>query len=44
MREKLERHRKAELAIDKNPQVHSLKERFGARIIPDSTRPIEPEN
>ncbi len=44
MREKLERHRKAELAIDQNPQVHSLKERFGARTIPDSTRPIEPES
>ena len=44
MREKLERHREAELAIEKNPQVHSLKERFNARTVPDSTRPIEPQS
>lgn len=42
-RRELERRRKAALSIEKNPQVHSLKERFNAQTIPDSTQPVEPE-
>jgi len=42
-RHELERRRKAALSIEKNPQVHSLKERFNAQTIPDSTQPVEPE-
>lgn len=40
-RRELERRRKAALSIEKNPQVHSLKERFNAQTIPDSTQPVE---
>lgn len=42
-RGELERRRKAALSIEKNPQVHSLKERFNAQTVPDSTQPVEPE-
>ena len=42
-RKDLERRRKAAQSIEKNPQVHSIKERFGAQTIPDSTHPVESE-
>lgn len=40
-REKEERQRNAEIEIEQDENVRALKERFGARIVPGSTKPID---
>ncbi|MDV3240594.1 MAG: DNA polymerase III subunit gamma/tau, partial [Methylocaldum sp.] len=40
-REKEERQRTAEIEIEQDENIRALKERFDARIIPGSTKPID---
>jgi DNA polymerase-3 subunit gamma/tau len=36
-----ERQRAAEAAIESDPNISAMQEAFGARVIPDSVRPVD---